>query len=492
MKMLDSVQATFQKIEGTQEIRTLMRHNITAYRVFYGVPIMVTFTPNEKHSALIIRLSRTRASDPMASGCDSKSCTRTEQCHLCKLNMQKWGQLYEPELLEQSHEDLTKTEQDETVEVPFVQVASWVPDCDQRRKIVARDPLACVYGFHVLCRIALSELFGVHVCPNCPDCNMCKDGGCVDEFGSVAKSEGGIYGRADAYFGSIECQKCGALHLHLLLFLQCMHQHTSLKEIAEKIRNEVEESAQLVDDFYRFKRHVNNEMYHKPEVFEQQRDALENAWPLYEKSTHLLVQPAHSRDLNHILSEVHSTVSQSEEWAKKKRAEGGIWCEGFWTVVQIRQMMLQHHIHLPNDDDPEGARRPNKFCQTKSKPGECRGGFPHDGAMSEPWMQQKCAVACKGICQVMSLRASGKKNSLGATVGPRNNAWLNGTHPGLLYDLGCNSDTLLTYRLPVLPETHSEHCPLGAECLEACSLAEVMMAAIRAQRDQACTQVIYI
>ena len=59
MTMLDSVQATFQKIEGTQEIRTLMRHNITAYRVFYGVPIMVTFTPNEKHSALIIRLSRT-------------------------------------------------------------------------------------------------------------------------------------------------------------------------------------------------------------------------------------------------------------------------------------------------------------------------------------------------------------------------------------------------------------------------------------------------
>jgi len=73
-KLLSSLQATFKQIEGTQEIRTLMRHEITAFRVFYGVPIMVTFAPNEKHSTLMIRLSRMRGSDPMATHCKETMC----------------------------------------------------------------------------------------------------------------------------------------------------------------------------------------------------------------------------------------------------------------------------------------------------------------------------------------------------------------------------------------------------------------------------------
>lgn len=124
-----------------------------------------------------------------------------------------WGDLYEPELVEKNHDELNEHE---TVDISIDSLIDVLPPCDARRKIVARDPLACVYGFHILCRIALATLFGVRVCPNCPDCNMCKSGGCLDEFGSVALSEGGVYGRADAYYGSKECQKCGALHLHLL------------------------------------------------------------------------------------------------------------------------------------------------------------------------------------------------------------------------------------------------------------------------------------
>ena len=43
-----------------------MRHKLTAYRVALGRPIMVTISPNERHNMLMIRLSRTRESDPMA------------------------------------------------------------------------------------------------------------------------------------------------------------------------------------------------------------------------------------------------------------------------------------------------------------------------------------------------------------------------------------------------------------------------------------------
>lgn len=83
-----------------------------------------------------------------------------------------------------------------------------LPNVEERRKILARDPLACVYGFKLLCKVALKTLFGVRACSNCPECNhsttVDSEGevkGCVDAFGSVAEPEGGIYGRVDAYYG---------------------------------------------------------------------------------------------------------------------------------------------------------------------------------------------------------------------------------------------------------------------------------------------------
>ena len=71
-RMLDSFQATCKKIEGTQEVRTVMRHELNAYWVAKGQSILVTFSPNERHNMIMIRLSRTRNSDPLAK---HKSCS---------------------------------------------------------------------------------------------------------------------------------------------------------------------------------------------------------------------------------------------------------------------------------------------------------------------------------------------------------------------------------------------------------------------------------
>ena len=80
----------------------------------------------------------------------------------------EWGGLYAPPLLEHSMYP-EGCEEPQSVEVKVDDLLGALPASDVRRKIVARDPLACVYGFHVLCRVALSTLFGVRVCPNCPD-----------------------------------------------------------------------------------------------------------------------------------------------------------------------------------------------------------------------------------------------------------------------------------------------------------------------------------
>ena len=42
-----------------------MRHETHAYRVVYGNALFVTFSPNEKDSLLMLRLSRTRRCDPV-------------------------------------------------------------------------------------------------------------------------------------------------------------------------------------------------------------------------------------------------------------------------------------------------------------------------------------------------------------------------------------------------------------------------------------------
>ena len=48
--------------------------------------------------------------------------------------------------------------------------ATLLPNYEDRRTLLARDPLACVHGFRTLCRLTLRFLFGLRACPFCPGC----------------------------------------------------------------------------------------------------------------------------------------------------------------------------------------------------------------------------------------------------------------------------------------------------------------------------------
>ena len=51
---------------------------------------------------------------------------------------------------------------------------------------------------------------------------------------------GGIAGRVDAMFGAVEAQTTtGGLHYHYFIFVQRIHQFATLKDIAEKIEEEL-------------------------------------------------------------------------------------------------------------------------------------------------------------------------------------------------------------------------------------------------------------
>ena len=84
--------------------------------------------------------------------------------------------------------------------------------------------------------LTFEHLFGIRFCPNCPDCNLTSNP-CQDLCGSAATCLGCIFGRIDAVFTSIEAQQStGSLHAHSQLFIQCLHQHTSLEDIITTLR----------------------------------------------------------------------------------------------------------------------------------------------------------------------------------------------------------------------------------------------------------------
>ena len=62
-------------------------------------------------------------------------------------------------------------------------------------------------------QVLMRTVFGVRICSKCPDCE------CANAFGSVARPTSGVIGMLDAYDGSVEAQKEGALHLHCSMFV---------------------------------------------------------------------------------------------------------------------------------------------------------------------------------------------------------------------------------------------------------------------------------
>ena len=103
-------------------------------------------------------------------------------------------------------------------------------------------------------------------------------------------AEGGIFGRIDAGYTSIEAQKStGSLHAHSQLFVQCLHQNTPLAEVLERIRTR---RGTLVQDYLVYKGHVCRQIYATVNKTMQDRlYALEKQWPEYAESSLLITRP---------------------------------------------------------------------------------------------------------------------------------------------------------------------------------------------------------
>ena len=180
--MLQNIEHTSRKVAGCQETRRQMRSDTHALRVKYGVSIFITYSPDEAHNLLMVRLSRTRRSDPVLSVDESAS---------------KYAGRDEPNLFVDESGDVR-------LDIPMEELIDKLPAWDERRRILARDPLASVDGFWISILLVHEHVFGMRICPRCPNCNHDGDGiPCQDLFGSSATAEGGSFARMDAVATSI-------------------------------------------------------------------------------------------------------------------------------------------------------------------------------------------------------------------------------------------------------------------------------------------------
>jgi hypothetical protein len=100
-----------RQLKGTVEVRKMMRFDTRAGRIRRGVPIFVTWSPDEKCNVLMIRMHRARANDPM----DRK--------------MKRFGRRLQ----------LSMGQDYVTMAIPAEDVGKWLPNYDDLRAILVRD-----------------------------------------------------------------------------------------------------------------------------------------------------------------------------------------------------------------------------------------------------------------------------------------------------------------------------------------------------------------
>ena len=227
-----------------------------------------------------------------------------------------------------------------------------LPLYDERRALLARDPLACAEGFRTLVMLTLRHLFGVRYCPDCPNCAR-SDRPCMDAFGSNATAKGGIFGRIDAIYGAIECQKSGSLHLHTQAFVQCYHQFRPLSELVT-LSNE--RQLELLRRYSTYSAHVRRTIYDRPQDWEKEQEDVEADWPEYKSCNLMVSRPTYQS--------ADAAAMTAEEWKMAYLTQD----------VEELQKRKQHHVHLPTG--PKGERQPLNHCKDSKDPTKCKGGFP--------------------------------------------------------------------------------------------------------------------
>ena len=162
---------------------------------------------------------------------------------------------------------------------------------------------------------------------------------------------GGVFGRIDAGYTAVEAQKsAGSLHAHSQFFVQCLHQHTPLQEIMERLRKQ---HRGVIDGYLNYSAHVSRTAYEEVgEALERRLELKEQEWPEYKQATAMIDCPRYLRSNasgNCAATTKSGAVDDGEQWLKEHLAD-----------VQCLQEYKQHHVHPVNPKTEQ--REPLAAC----------------------------------------------------------------------------------------------------------------------------------
>ena len=183
-ELLTNMRFMTRKLEGTQEVRLLLNHALFGAQVCYGEGIFFTISPNERHSALTIRLSRHRRNDPIVASVEDNTGHDGDEDHDIA------GQIDKETRAAWASAEWPRLEAEETDEGT---ASTPLPPQWYRRIMQARDPYAGTQAFNVLMRVVLPRVLGIRMCPLCPHCNANEMAHpCQTKFGSNMRPMGSI------------------------------------------------------------------------------------------------------------------------------------------------------------------------------------------------------------------------------------------------------------------------------------------------------------
>ena len=434
-----------KRMSGTQQVRQLMGHRQFGARVCHGDCIFFTISPNPQMSALVLKLSRYRESDPYIKH-GSETARRLARQDYPRLEAKRARTV--PVRPETTNEDKDSRQEDNVeIELP-------IPDYDERLTATARDPLAIVEAYRVEVILRLASILGVRMCPNCPRCND-SEYGCQDLFGANMRPVGGVLGGMSAFGGGTEHQGHGTPHLHAEGHVVCVYQYGTLQEVAEKISNGFLD----VKSFTTY-----NDWLHHTDVLDegQHTDFKERVDEEFDKRfagrehDAMCTTPAYladdaSSDARATLADAHAGSAEMETL----ETEGASYRKAYLQDAQYVFSRVQHHVHRRTKHGYVPLSNCAKKTKTKGKETVCRAEFP---------MKKLCIDApvcvCRGMAKKLGLRVSGRRNALGKAIGRRRCEWQSGTAPAFAVLFRSNSHTAPNYRVPLMAKTHDdEACP---------------------------------
>ena len=448
-RLLYNASAMSREIPGTHEIRRRARSITKSICATYGLPTFITFTADENHSAIMLRLFRLRQCDPAVVVGDPE--------------LGRWAGRLEPPLTawDALGEDAT-------------------PTYEVRRKILTNSAISAADGFRIQLFLLLKNLLGLRVCLDCPWCGTCDKGDqfCCDAEGLSCEIEGGSIARVLAAVGTSEFQKKRDEHFHFQAVVECLHTSCTLHEIADILQNSLED---LVRHYKAYVEGVCVQGYRESKVDAQAKyRSAEETWPLHRSSRRLSAIPAYlSQGPAHFTptAPADSTVARRAVDdaglpPNERLAEGRRWVEKYHHDLDYVIEKRQEHIH------PNGL--PLTACRTKDKPTECKHGF-----MKDHLICPEARLLCNCIANELGFATAGRRNAVGSLLPSRTSGSVNGTIPSFAVGSGNNGDIKVPYRLPILETTRD------AVCKERCFEKQSVDAISEAVDDSQAAQVGY-